>query len=146
MGNRVMLDALNTIAKDPNIGKPFGDIVLAAPDVDVLDFCEQSIVLDDLAHNVTLYSCSKDKALNASRAVHSARRLGEQAFFAKGLDLQNVNADNADTSFLGHGYIVSGEKVLRDLQLLMLLDLRAERRPTLGETHTSRGNRFWFFR
>jgi esterase/lipase superfamily enzyme len=146
MGNRVLLDALNLVARVPGIGKPFADVILAAPDVDILDFTEQSMVLNDLSDAVTLYSCSADAALKASRGVHTARRLGEQPFFSRGLALENVNADNANTEFLGHGYIVSAEKVLKDLRLLLLLRLRADNRPTLVGATTPRGSRFWIFR
>lgn len=146
MGNRVLLDALNRVAGLAAADKPFGQIVLAAPDVDLLDFADQSGVLNELGETLTLYSCANDVALKASRGLHSARRLGEQPYFARGLTIENIRADNADTSFLGHGYIVSGTKVLKDLHLLVQLGLSAELRPTLTGMLSPRGGRFWLFR
>ncbi len=151
MGNRVLLAALAKLGGDASLGKPFGHIVLAAPDVDSNDFFNEYVQYDDktnpltrLGETVTLYCCSNDVALKTSQFLHSAKRLGEKPCFFPWME--SILADNADTSVLGHGYIVEGTKVLTDLKLMMLLNLAAPRRPTLMELLTPQKRPFWAFR
>ena len=143
MGNRVLLKALDEIAKDPNrIAKPFGQVMLAAPDIGPVDFAGLAGVLGDLAESATLYFCATDKALIASRAKHLDTRVGAGCFFMKALDMDNVDCRNASTSVLGHDYYASSAKLQADLKLLVLLGYRAPQR-SLSEAKNQQGYTYW---
>jgi esterase/lipase superfamily enzyme len=76
MGNFVVLDALNELAKAgrlPNLS----EIVMAAPDVDVDLYKTLATSIRPLARGMTLYASAHDKALSASRKVAGKPRAGD---------------------------------------------------------------------
>lgn len=130
MGNRVLLRAiheLGTYLKD--IEKPFGHIVLAAPDVDLSDFVALFPWVKYSSDSVSLYYSEEDKALLASQTLHSSKRLGQDALFEKGLI--NIDSTRVNTSLLGHDYFVSKSELLIDLDLLINLNLPPSERRTI---------------
>ncbi|MEI8346870.1 MAG: alpha/beta fold hydrolase, partial [Pseudomonadota bacterium] len=119
MGNRVLLRALHELRNTiPKGLKPFGHIVLAAPDIGVDQFVAWFPTASRAADSVSLYFCEEDKALSASRLVHQDRRVGQGPVFTEGLE--NIDAARVNTSFLGHDYFVSRSELLIDLELLMV--------------------------
>ncbi|MDE5108469.1 MAG: alpha/beta hydrolase, partial [Trichodesmium sp. St17_bin3_1_1] len=106
MGNRGLLRAVQRIISQvqtiTNI--VFGQIILAAPDVDIDLFKELAKGYRQLAERTTLYISSKDKALATSGLIHQHDRAG---FFppvtvVEGID--TVKVSKIDVTLLGHGY------------------------------------------
>jgi hypothetical protein len=96
-----------------------------------------------LATSVSLYFNGRDYALVAAHAVDRDTRVGQGPFFLDGLD--NIDAQKANTSFLGHVYYASEKIILLDMQLL-LGGVRAAQRPTLRQrTNALPPTVYWFF-
>lgn len=143
MGNRVLLRALHELRDFlADKGKPFGHIILAAPDVDIADFVAFFPAAPKHADSVTLYFCSEDKALLVSQELHKAKRLGQGPIFIGGLE--NIDSDKANTSFLGHDYFVSKPELLIDIELLVTRNFPPPDRPTLREA-SQFGYKYWMF-
>lgn len=143
MGNRVLLGAVHEmrtfLERDES---PFGHVILAAPDTDVASFVSLIPSLLDSSRSVTMYFCRADKALQVSRLLHLDRRVGETPVFISGLD--NIDAERANTSFLGHDYFVSRSELLIDLEMLINMNLPPQRRPTVRKV-TWRDLLYWMF-
>ncbi len=76
-GNRAFLRAIESMAPAmKSAGKKFGQIFLAAPDVDVDTFARLASVYPSISTRTTLYVSSKDLALNASEFFHQYNRVG----------------------------------------------------------------------
>ena len=68
--------------------------------------------------------------------------MGLGPFFAEGLD--TINADQVNTSFLGHGYFASAHPILIDLQLTITYNQKPDhRRPPLGHFSKILGYPHW---
>lgn len=147
MGNRLFLQAarqleLERAGSAAPKGKLFGHVALAAPDVDATTFAALLPSVIRRSETTTLYYCQSDRALLASRAVHVDKPVGLGPFFAEGLD--TINADRANTSFLGHGYFASEGALLADLMLTILRHEKPdERRPPLGRRTFVLGYPHW---
>jgi esterase/lipase superfamily enzyme len=109
LGNRVLSRAVERIDVDASINpKPrFSQIVLAAPDMDADVFRDQlAPAMRRLAHGITLYGSSDDRALIASKTAHQVPRAGEggpNLPIIAGID--SIDVTGLDTSFLAHSYI-----------------------------------------
>jgi esterase/lipase superfamily enzyme len=144
MGNRPLVEALTRIAA---ARKPvhFADLVFTAPDVDA-DIMRRSMpAMRPLAGRITLYASSKDKALQASRVVHSdqprAGEAGEHLLVMPGVD--TIDASALETGFfaLGHNYTASNSLALTDLGKL-IRDHMPPPRPGLARLAAQAGI-FW---
>jgi esterase/lipase superfamily enzyme len=145
MGNRVLLGALGQLAAEGFAGsdKPFGQVILAAPDVDFVMMNRLQGGLN-CAEHVTLYYCEDDIPLGTSRYVNSDSRIGQFGYIFQ--SLENVDAKHASTSLLGHDYFSASSRLLVDLELLINLRLPAVSRPqTVRSRNDSVGNQEWFF-
>lgn len=109
-----------------------GRVVLAAPDVDLLEF--ENALMDSfelVSDQITIYSAPKDLALAAAEWLVGFARLGQSA---QKLELRNrellqqhpkvhlIDADRAVKTFpdiLGHGYHRDNPWVVSDIQLLL---------------------------
>jgi esterase/lipase superfamily enzyme len=146
MGNRVLLRAMQRIKEDADLRdrKAIGHLVLAAPDVDPIDFAEATDTFQ-LAEDVTLYFNNRDRALEVSHEVNRVGRVGAVGYFVPKIPIENVDARFANTSVLGHDYAMSGDRLLRDLNLLLFDNLRASKRPTLRDTRAPDQYLYWVF-
>jgi len=119
LGNRVTLRALAALDSQlPAGATPFGQIILAAPDVSIAEFEQEVPAAHRLADRVSLYFCPQDEALLASEAYHPGEpRAGRGVVPID--DLDNIDARKANTSFLGHGYWADEKQLLIDLQMLV---------------------------
>jgi esterase/lipase superfamily enzyme len=122
MGNRVLTFALRGMALTPADAVPqLGQVVMAAPDVDLLGFGLYADAIGHLAHHFTAYESSHDQALMASRCLNGGYlRLG--TFLAplapiSGFDLIDTSPINTD--FLGHGYFLGSPQVNADIDALL---------------------------
>lgn len=115
MGNRALLAVLENWKHKPGT-TPIHQIILAAPDVDASRFRQFGQVFDTF-EQVTLYASRNDRAIAASRFVHSYPRAGDAnpPLVMSSLATVDVSAAGKDMFGLGHSYIASVSKVFRDL-------------------------------
>lgn len=145
MGNRVLLNSFYNIKAKLNNGeKPFGHIILAAPDMDHKNFGEIYEAVHKRAKTVSHYFNPNDKALLASRLIHLDSRVGQGPYFLNGR-LDNIDSTNADTSFLGHGYFAAEKPLLIDIQLILNHNLRPPRITIRERTGKKPEQIYWAF-
>ena len=121
MGNRGLLRALQRIAANAELrGKvKFGQIFLAAPDVDQDLFLDLARHYGQFAERTTLYASSGDWPVWLSDKYHAAPRAGyfEPYTVAPGID--TVAVPDFDIDLLGHSYFAQAEALLYDIASLM---------------------------
>jgi esterase/lipase superfamily enzyme len=145
MGNRGVLRAVNRIAAKARrrTGKPFGQIILAAADVDADLFRQLSAAYADVASRTTLYVSKRDRAVEASRWLHKFARAGlmPPTLVLPGID--TINVTNVDLTMLGHGYIAEARDVLTDMHALITRGAPPDDRFGLREANNEEGERYW---
>jgi esterase/lipase superfamily enzyme len=150
MGNRVVLGALNTLPDSLCGQTPFQHIVLAAPDVAADSFRLQVKAAMNLANQVTLYACSDDTALKASRQLHrdpgrpwvQIERAGDATHPVVESGLHTIDVSAVDTSFMWHSYYGSNKTVLTDLLYQFKRDRQPDQCPWLHRVATPAGS-YW---
>ncbi len=144
MGNRGLLEAINIIhRRSPEIA--FGQIILAAPDVDADVFHQKAEAYTLVSEQTTLYISSKDKAVHASEWIHSYSRAGftPPVSVVNTIDTIKVEQD-VDLLQLGHGYFAEHKGLLEDMSKLMSTNLHAEYRDKLStEITKDTSQRYW---
>lgn len=122
MGNRGLLRALQRIQMDDSTTVKFGQIIFAAPDVDVDVFkniaSEYFATPSRLANRFTLYSSNKDKAVGTSEILHHYPRAGTWKPFTIAPQVENI-ASSVTTDFLGHSYFAEAYVILADIKRLI---------------------------
>jgi esterase/lipase superfamily enzyme len=145
MGNRGVLRAVNRIAAKAQrrTGKPFGQIILAAADVDADLFRQLSAAYAEVANRTTLYVSKRDRAVEASRWLHKFARAGlmPPTLVLPGID--TINVTNVDLTMLGHGYIAEARDVLTDMHALITRGAPPGERFGLREAKNDEGERYW---
>jgi len=145
MGNRYLLEALELMARDGPAGarEPiFQQIVFAAPDVDADDFTDRVKELGWMAHRMTLYASSKDRALHLSSIINGGyRRAGDAAapIIVAGLD--TVDTTEVGGEGLGHGDYAG--RALDDFRAIIWLSLQPHSRCQLLSRRNPRGGDYW---
>jgi esterase/lipase superfamily enzyme len=124
MGNRGLLRVVNDIQKEqPSIH--FGQIILAAPDVDADLFKHISKAYTMISDKTTLYVSSEDKAVKLSKTIHDNDRAGlvTPVTVIDNIDTINVNIDfnNLFSKFfnLNHTYFAKEKMILEDIRNLL---------------------------
>jgi esterase/lipase superfamily enzyme len=145
MGNRGVLRAVNRIAAKARrrTGKAFGQIILAAADVDADVFQQLSAAYAEVANRTTLYVSKRDRAVEASRWLHHFARAGlmPPTLVVPGID--TINVTNVDLTMLGHGYIAEARDVLIDMHALITGGTPPGDRFGLREAKNEEGKRYW---
>lgn len=118
MGNRGLLRAFNEFLKKPNNFK-FGQIILAAPDIDRDIFKELAKVYPIYSTRTTLYISKKDRALWLSKMFHSHPRTGLLPPITIVDNIDTIEVTRIDISLLGHGYIAEAKELLQDIFYLI---------------------------
>ncbi|MDX2041627.1 MAG: alpha/beta fold hydrolase [Acidobacteriota bacterium] len=122
MGNRGLLRALQRIAANAQTqGKVrFGQIFLAAPDVDRDLFLDLARLYKEHSDRTTLYASKADLPVHLSSKVHDAPRAGYFTPYtvAPGL-LDTVAVPDFNIDLLGHSYFAQAEALLHDIFDLM---------------------------
>jgi esterase/lipase superfamily enzyme len=116
MGNRGLLRALQRISANAETSRPrFGQIILAAPDVDRDLFVDLSELYSRHAERTTLYASDRDLPVHASSMLHDAPRAGYYRPYTvvPGIDTIAVPSFNID--LLGHGYFAQAASLLHDI-------------------------------
>ncbi|HAV62669.1 MAG TPA: hypothetical protein DCY13_09915, partial [Verrucomicrobiales bacterium] len=103
MGNRGLLRSIERIAGTAQemAGVRFGQIILAAPDVDADVFRALAHHYPPLAERTTLYVSSKDRALGMSEFLHGFDRAGFTPPVTVVPGLDTVEVGNIDLTLLG---------------------------------------------
>ncbi len=144
MGNRVLARVMQRIMGDPETKDvKFGQIILAAPDIDTQVFYELAEAYPKLSDRTTLYVSQKDKALEASAWSHSFHRAGYCPPVAVLPPIDTIEVTNIDVGILGHGYVAEAENVLFDMAMMIRQDTAPEKRPRLNASKTEEGKSFW---
>jgi esterase/lipase superfamily enzyme len=145
MGNRGVLRAVNRIAAQAQrrTGKPFGQIILAAADVDADVFRQLSTAYAQVASRTTLYVSKRDLAVEASRWLHNFPRAGlmPPTLVLPGID--TINVTNVDLTMLGHGYVADARDVLIDMHALITQGAPPDKRFGLRAAQNEEGERYW---
>jgi esterase/lipase superfamily enzyme len=147
MGNRGVLRAIQRIAttatQETKVN--FGQIILAAPDVDRDVFIELAAHYKAHCARATLYSSSADRAVHLSAFLHANPRAGyfEPYTITPGVD--TVAVPDFDVDLLGHAYFAAAAPLLHDIFDLVHFnaspDVRQRLRPRIVD-----GLRFWEIR
>jgi esterase/lipase superfamily enzyme len=147
MGNRGLLRALQRIAANAETrGKvKFGQVFLAAPDVDRDLFLNLARLYPEHAERTTLYASNVDLAVHLSAKLHSAPRAGYYAPYTVAPGVDTVVVPDFDIDLLGHSYFAQAEALLHDMYDLIRHGappaLRQRISPTVDE-----GLSFWKLR
>jgi esterase/lipase superfamily enzyme len=145
MGNRAILRSVNRIATkaERRTGKHFGQIILAAADVDVDLFKQLCTAYGQVADRTTLYISGRDLAVEASTWLHRYPRVGlmPPVIVAPGID--TVSVTNIDMTTFGHGYLANARDVLKDIYDLITRNSPPSSRFGLRPAVTDKGERYW---
>ncbi|QDH34299.1 alpha/beta hydrolase [Porphyrobacter sp. YT40] len=148
MGNRGLLGAMNAIVREAaaRTDKRFGQIILAAPDVDAQTFRQLASAYETLAERTTLYVSPADLAVRASRLVNGADRIGFTPPVPVIADIDTISVEKVDLTLLGHGYVGSSDEVLGDMHELLKDGSPPDQRFRLMAATTPEQARYWRFR
>lgn len=147
MGNRGLLRALQRIAANARTrGKvKFGQIFLAAPDVDRDLFLDLARLYPEHAERATLYASDGDKAVHLSAKLHDAPRAGYFTPYTVAPGVDTVAVPDFDIDLLGHGYFAQAEALLHDIHDLMRHGQAPAKRQRITPA-VDRGVSFWKLR
>lgn len=129
MGVEVLIEATRTIAKLAQLGA-VGHLAIAAPDTDSDFFEQRSRDICEVMGKVVLYASRNDSALDASMTANGFPRAGDANDILICDDIETVDATEAQTDFLGHGYFASDKRLLDDIRLAFA-GVDASKRPTI---------------
>ncbi len=130
MGNRGLLRAMDAIASAAASAAPirFGQVFLAAPDVDAQVFRNLAAAYGQLSTRTTLYVTNNDKAIGLSRGLHRYARVGLSPPVAVVPGVDTVDASRVNLGLIGHGYAAEMRPVLADIHELIQGDTAPDRR------------------
>lgn len=147
MGNRGLLRALQRIAGNAQTSAAvqFGQIFLAAPDVDRDLFLDLSALYSAHAERVTLYASNADKAVHMSAKFHDSPRAGYYSPYTIAANIDTVAVPDFDVDMLGHGYFAQADALLSDIHGLIRNDATPAERQRFIPAQFN-GQTFWRFR
>ncbi len=140
MGNYALLQTMLRPSMQAAIGKGlrFGQIILAAPDVDADEFIQDAGIYTEIADRVTLYASTKDRALSASKTLSDYPRAGllpPPMILPK---MDTIDVSSADLSLLGHSYVAEEIDVLLDMYRLITDNRSPRERPNISPVQNGR--------
>ena len=147
MGTRIVIPAIPTLVSRGIDVSKVSELMLAAADFNAIEFKELAVDFAKLRTgrpHVTIYAASNDFALQASRRIHSYRRLGESdpsLTTYRGLDSVDASAAAPVRRAYGHSYVSDSALVLGDMQDLILKGLTPLNRGLIPVANT--GNSGW---
>ena len=148
MGTRALTRALAAAAAtSPELKSRVKEIILSAPDIDAAVFKEQIVpALRQFKAPITLYASQNDRALQMSRIVHGADRVGSVTNPAIVLDgVETIVASNVETDFLGHSYFAKDRSMLNDIFDIVNTGVRPDHRFNLQRRNGESGA-YWEFK
>jgi esterase/lipase superfamily enzyme len=143
MGNRGLLRALQRIAADVQAqGKvKFGQIFLAAPDLDRDLFLDLAHLYPMHSERTTLYASAADLPVHLSAKLHDAARAGYFQPYTVAPKIDTVCVPDFDIDLLGHGYFAQAEALLYDIEKLLSTNASPPRQRLVPVTEG--GHDFW---
>ena len=144
MGNRALMHVLENIHNHPTLAAAkFGQIILAAPDINEQYFRRVASLYPQLSARTTLYVCAGDRAMQASGAGHDNMRIGycPPVTVVSGID--TIEATNVSLDLLGHGYYAAATSVLYDMFILLNSNTPPAKRPSLMRADCADGTSYW---
>ena len=147
MGNRGLLRALQRIAANAETrGRvKFGQIFLAAPDVDRDLFLDLARLYPEHSERTTLYASDRDLPVHLSAKLHDAPRAGYFTPYTVAPGVDTVAVPGFDIDMLGHSYFAQAEALLHDIHDLMRHDEAPGRRQRITPA-VHDGVSFWKLR
>jgi esterase/lipase superfamily enzyme len=147
MGNRALLGSLQRIAADVGTRTTlrFGQIFLAAPDIDRDLFLELAHYFGKFAERVTLYASKFDRAVALSARVHASPRAGYFLPYTVAPQIDTIAVPRFNVDLLGHGYFAQAEPLLHDIHDLIRNGDPPARRQRIESLEHS-GEHLWRFR
>jgi len=117
MGNRGLLRAMQRIQADAmsRTSVKFGQIFLAAPDIDVDVFRDLAKVYPSLSDRTTLYVSPSDRAVQLSGLIHEYDRVGHTPPVTVVSGIDTIDIPQFNLLDLGHGYYAEAAPVLHDM-------------------------------
>lgn len=144
MGNRAFLRVVEAMAPAMRkAGKKFGQIILAAPDVDVDTFKRVAAAFPTISSRTTLYVSSKDLAVRMSEWLHEYPRVGFYPPLTLIPGIDTIQVSNIDLTLLGHSYIAEAEAVLYDMFNLLHGNLSPQQRIRLVPRPSGVNPEYW---
>jgi esterase/lipase superfamily enzyme len=145
MGNRGLLRALQRItATARESGVKFGQIILAAPDIDCDTFRNLAHVYERISERTTLYISNRDNAVGLSRLFHDYDRVGRSPPVTVVSGIDTIEVPNFDLfDVLGHTYFAEAEAMLHDIYDLLRDDQPPVNRQRLVQAQTSDNGTYW---
>ncbi len=121
MGNRVLFEGLRLLAaaEEASPEKRFGEVMLAAPDIDSGIFRGGAAAFCRGAGRCTLYASSGDHALRISQFINGYPRAGDTREIVVVNGIDTIDASAVDTSLLGHSYFGDERSILGDIFALL---------------------------
>ena len=147
MGNRGLLRSLQRIAADAERRSKvkFGQIILAAPDVDRDLFLDLAHLYPEFCDRCTLYASNRDVAVHASSWVHWGHRAGYFQPYTVTAGVDTIAVPNFNVDLLGHGYFAAAERLLHDMWTILHHPTPPERRQGIDAMPLADGDA-WQFR
>jgi esterase/lipase superfamily enzyme len=97
----------------------FGQVFLAAPDVDRDLFLDLARLYPEHAERTTLYASDGDLAVHLSARLHDTPRAGYYRPYTVAPGVDTVAVPDFDIGLLGHSYYAQAEALLHDIHDLM---------------------------
>jgi esterase/lipase superfamily enzyme len=144
MGNRGLLRALQRIAASAQSRGQvkFGQVFLAAPDIDRDLFLDLAVLYPEHADRTTLYASDADLAVHLSSWLHDAPRAGYFVPYTVAPNIDTVAVPGFDIDLLGHSYFAQAEALLHDIHdLIRHNEDPANRQRITAAVHA--GTAFW---
>jgi esterase/lipase superfamily enzyme len=144
MGNRGLLRALQRIAASVETqGKiKFGQIILAAPDLDRDLFLDLAHLYPTYSERTTLYASDADLPVHLSSKLHGAPRAGYFVPYTVAPNIDTVCVPDFDVDLLFHSYFAQAEALLYDICDL-LTDNRDPGKRQRITSMSAAGQTFW---
>lgn len=147
MGNRGLLRALKNITnkiENSDLDIKFGQIILAAPDLDVDTFKQAAHVYPALSESTTIYASSKDIAVGGARILMGYPRLGFVPPITVMPDIDTIKVKHFDIhNLLGHSFFAEAEALLSDMFDLIHHGQRPKERQRPKRQTTEDGKTYW---
>ena len=143
MGTRIVIPTVTSLASRGADVSKLSELMLAAADFNEIEFKELASDFKDLrakGTRVTIYESSNDFALQASRRIHSYRRLGEsdpKLNTFTGLDSVDASTVAPMKRAYGHSYVCDSALVIGDMEDLVLKGLTPKDRGLVAVPDTS---------
>jgi esterase/lipase superfamily enzyme len=144
MGNQGVLRAMNRILAGAGRrgGCRFGQLILAAADVDSDTFETLAGAYRELAARTTLYVSERDLALSVSAWFADYPRVGLYPPVSVFDGIDTVSVSSIDLTLLGHGYVGGARDVLQDMHRLIFTG-EAPPRFGLRPRRNAEGKAYW---